>query len=598
MDPSQLSREASAGKPSFPPKPPLPPSVPPKPPVSSEVAVPINAAKAIPVPPKPAAPVPAPIVIRTMQDDLADLKKAVVAAPKVIPAPVPVRSVLPPVPIRPITRTSITATAVSAPAAVPQRFPLPPKPQKTVTTPPPRPQRHWGRRLLVVFLVLIFLGGTGLGGWYAWNKWGGVTQLITKTPVVVPANEVLPAQTQLLIGYHLASPADRAAIKAAWQTSSGQLMAGNPSTLLADDAIQELYYVVLPDETRPYLVAPKTAASQQVFSQLDPDQVLEQDGWYIAHTLAVAAYQAALEQGKRTTTLPAGEPIVLEMVSPALQQLRQSLAGKNFAAGQLQGLNLNGKFNSDATALTFTGSSSWRTTLPEGNTDLRLLVMIPGDATVVRLGSNFQEDIGRWQEVAKVISSQLLDPPAVSSLVKQLATPYAYYHRLGPDGSLDVGLVIELPAILRGQLVLGDSALEEGLQALTGLLQIPNIPVEFPQIAFTDTTYNDLPLRYVNLVGPTQTLDYAISGNHLLISTSKEGMRTLIDTTKGAGASFSPPAAWVIPAGREVILGSISQSALLELLPHDAKLTTLPFGLAISPREAAVAVEGIVQLAP
>lgn len=607
-----------AGAPLTPP--PLPPK---KLPVAGEDGV-VNVLKKEP----PAA--SEALVIRTIHDDLADLKKVAPApaAKPVSPPAAPVRGTPPPRPV--------AAAAVFAPAAIPPRFPLPPRLSqgpvgqaggqarsvgvgKTVATPPPKPKRHWMRRLVITFVVLVILGGLGAGGWYAWNNWQSVTQLVGPGAVVATAGEVLPVEVELLVRYDLASPEGRSAIGAAWRAASAdetggnavsRLVAGDPTALLADPDLRELYYVVLPGEPRPYLVVPKTASSQQLLAALSGEQALEQNGWYVVHALRTDPYRQALAQGKRSDAPASAEgvvdggPMEIEMSSTVLQQLRTAIAGKPFAAGQLNGLKVAGEFSADGGALAWRGSSSWQTPpRSAGAADQRFLTMVPADATLVRLGSNFQEDVARWQEVSQIIRQEDLAAPAVSNLVRQLATAYAYYHRLGPDGSLDLGLVIALPPALVGQLTLGEAAVENGLRALWPVLG--DRPVVAPT-AFTDATYNEVGLRYVNLISTTQTLDYAIREGYLLIATSKEGMHALVDVVKGDAPSLSAAPGWqdllrrwgALPSAREVVLGGLNQAVLLQLLPHEPAVTMLPFGLAITARETAVVAEGIVQLAP
>lgn len=617
--------DSSTGQP-LTPRPPVPPPLPKPPQIPSAPAAPVPppAPKPAPTPvavPKPPA-VP-PLAMRTMQDDIADLRKAAASlAASRKPPIVSSKPVSPPLAVvdrpAPISAKSVTApmskivTPLStATAAV--HFPLPARPaesQKIIATPGARPNRHIVRKLVVTLMTLIVTGGLAGGGWYGWTHRTNLTQLIHKTPVVLSAGEVLPAQAEVLLGYNLASAEQRSSVTTAWSkvtaadTAMTTLLAGNPTTLLTDPDLKEFYYVILDDEPRPYLVVPKTVASEKLLAGIPTGQLLERGGWYIVHPLNVSPYEAALTKGNRTANVAEATSgqISLELSATMLNEIRKTSAGAAYAQGQLTGVQGTSNFSANGGVLNFSGTTSWQTT-PTGTalTDQLLLTLVPADVSLARFGSNWQADVTRWLEVSKILNGDVLARPAVKALTDQLTTPYAFYQRLGEDGSPDVGLIIELPPALKGKLALGDSTIEQGLLAAVPLLVDRR---EVTPLAFTDRTYADLSLRYINLVGTTQTLDYTVTDTHLLVATSKEGMLALVDAAKGNTASVSEGPNWqglltawgILPAGQDLVVGQIHQPQLLQLLPHNEQETALPFGFVITPKDAAVTMTGVVQL--
>ena len=50
--------------------------------------------------------------------------------------------------------------------------------------------------------------------------------------------------------------------------------------------------------------------------------------------------------------------------------------------------------------------------------------------------------------------------------------------------------------------------------------------------SFKDNRYNNVDIRYINFPGPDVTIDYAISNDLFILSTSKESMYNIIDRLK------------------------------------------------------------------
>lgn len=68
--------------------------------------------------------------------------------------------------------------------------------------------------------------------------------------------------------------------------------------------------------------------------------------------------------------------------------------------------------------------------------------------------------------------------------------------------------------------------------------------------AFLETTYQDTPLRYVNFGSPARAADYTVvDGNLLILATSRESMRAVLDTVRGKNPSLADTAEFSSLAG-------------------------------------------------
>lgn len=116
--------------------------------------------------------------------------------------------------------------------------------------------------------------------------------------------------------------------------------------------------------------------------------------------------------------------------------------------------------------------------------------------------------------------------PYVQSELKDNYTLVFY----GQDGKRRLGLIIE--AIdsnkLKDQLKFWEKTM---LDDLKNLFLDENLG-EPTSKTFNDNLYKDIAIRYINLPGQDLTIDYAVSGNLLLLSTSKESMYQIIDRIK------------------------------------------------------------------
>lgn len=604
------------------------------------------------------------IVIRTMVDDINDIKQGRSSpSPQSSEAraPAPPRplsqdpraqakqgfSPVPPVPASPAGRpASPPAKPTDQPASSPRVFPLPPQGsdiQKVVMAPIGKRRRRGLTRVLFLIIFLLLLTGGGAAAWFFYFQENNPFAPEPGQPAV--AVQVLPSDSLIIVQYRLESAQDRSDINAAWtnqvqsapsQASFTTLLAGDPRLLLSDSDIEEFYYVTLADSTRPFLVVPQTAALTENLQENSDAHYVEYEGWYIVHPLTVDPYLLALAAG--TVASQGGEsllqdtgigaPLRLILGESVLPTLRQDIAGppageagEHFLAGKLQKLALAGKFSNN---LELSGTATARSVIPATSTNQQLLSLIPAQVTVARLGANFFEDVEEWLTMTNTVEADILQRPLVQQLFAQLTGPYAYFTYGSPSsspplsspspqsgrqpatiggGNQALGFIIELPLILQGKVTLGEPALEEALPALIPLLIDQRT---IPPLTFTERIYEGTPLRYVNLVGVTTTLDYAVTDTHLLITTSKDSMLTLLDTIGQRAASLTRGGNWQtlltnwgsLPASHDIVLGTLQLPALRQFLPPRMGETGLPFGLAIQGDPTSPKAQAIIELSP
>lgn len=593
------------------PLPPAPPSVPrrlPAPPVPPPVRfVPIARPNPIPAaaPPAPTpsksvkAPLPAissapsAIVLRTMQDDIAAVK----AAPALVPHNGPSgNSAQKTVPSAVSAATAKSQDNTPAPAAA-RTLPLPPitsgRQQKIVV--PPRKQKPRVIFIAVIGSLILILSATGAAGWWYFQNRGGFSN---NPGTLAQAAELLPANASLIVQYKITSTEQRAAIASAWNNSGEtasitSLLRGDPRLLLNDPDLSELYFILLPQDTRPYLLIPRTAFTKQALSQ-SPDASTELlRGWYLANSVGTNPYKDALSRGvlaadnrvDELNKVPAEAPVRLMIGSGMLAEIKKDMAGDWARNGQWQNLVLAGRFVPGASGQGMELSGLAQTITAEGNpltasvvADQQLLTIIPGNASFILVGSSFYDDLAVSIESNSFFDKTVLNRSEVQALFRQFTSSFAIYLQNSINNNQQLGLIITMPDALRETIVLGDPALETGLTsfipALTGR---PNLAPG----SFNSGVYNDVPLRYLNLSGSSAALDYAFVDKYLLIATSKEAMFNLLDTVAGKSAPLTSAPAWqpffsawgAIPSGESITLSVLDMSALRPFLPITAGQT-------------------------
>jgi len=278
--------------------------------------------------------------------------------------------------------------------------------------------------------------------------------------------------------------------------------------------------------------------------------------------------------------------------STPLSNLRTAFAGKQSAKGALQAVALRLRTSASGTAFSFDGLGETSIALDDATTPTvsaphtspRILEALPGDVVATHSGSNFATDINKWQDSGGPLPTSILAQPRVSQLLKALTVPYGWYTRTGADTNPDTGLIIDL-STLTTPLQLGDASIEQGLAALVPVVMEQPLTTS---VAFKDGNYAGVPLRFVNILGSTITLDYTIFNNYLLISSSKEGMLALVDTISKKNPSVLTSNEWqpfftewgTVPEARDIIFGSFNQAMIQKLLPLSS--ADQPFKLGMS----------------
>lgn len=520
---------------------------------------------------QPTASVAAPVQlsIRTMADDLLDIKQGG-KRPVVTPPP--------------------SASGV---------FPLPPvnKNQRVVLSPePPRHPLPWGRVALVGGVVVLLLA-VGVGVWWVINQRG----LLFPGGAVATPEQVLPAQHSLVVAYPVLNAEAKAQLQAAWGASAeaasvATLLKGDPRLLLPDDSNFPFFFVLLPGEVRPYVIAPQNTATSGLLAGTHDGQVVEYQGWYIAHALDTKPYLTALSQGTAAAAIvqhlvaaPADRSLMRWwLASDTFQQLRIAAGGRPWAKAPLHEALLGFSSGGDK-SLTINGQT---TDLSVGTQAYQsaLLNLLPGDATVVQSGDNLKAALEAWRAAGAPLPAERLDRPVVKQLVDQLTVPYAFYYRLGADAVPDVGLVADLTSVstVVPTSLLGDPGVETALPAWLNLL-LENPPTV--DLLFTQRTYNDTTLKYVNVQGPELALDYAVVGNYLVAASSREGMLKLLDVISQREA-LDPSQGWrallaawgTVPSGSSLSIATFTYPPVRALLPPGSEVVTV--GMTMTGRES------------
>ncbi len=562
-----------------------------------------------PPPPVPAVksdtiPVAGEVTIRTMRDDIADVKSG-----RTLPEASREAAA--------VTVAPTTVTATSPTTSQRHVFPLPPREttgkQKVVLA--PAAVRRKSRSSLVILGSVVFvlvLLGVGVGAWLLMQP--STTVLPGATSDRAAAADVIPAEYQMLVQYRLLTAQDRTDIEKVWQSRSStptlrDVLGGNPRPLLTDPEVTEIYYVVLQDSGTPYLLVPVTTSTTELLVTRGEARTIEKNGWYIAHQVASEPYSQALASNTLSaigapplladTTV--GATMRLFLGAGSLPLLRNNVASEHFLAGQLQELQLALRPHVRGNALEMAGRAVTFNRLSTTTTNQQLLSLVPAQAMLARLGTNFTEDVAAWRSVAGVLDEASLGAPVVTRQLEQLTGPYAYFTFPNTDGSHAHGLIIELPVALRDTLTLDAPALVQGLPALIPLILDRRTVAP---IAFTEVPYGGSALRFANIAGTSQALDYAVTSTHLLIATSKDSMLALLDTVAGTQPSLETAGSWqnlladwgALPSMHDLILGQVSLPALQALLPL-AEATPATFGLLVQSDPVQTKVSGLIEIA-
>ena len=549
-----------------------------------------------PIPPKPPAPTPAKkaLVIRTMRDDLTQARRGAVPHS---PAVTLMRDQGLPSQRKDPQSKGDTGT----PPPIESKSPLQPslpvatqEPEEFEAVVPTKPRNGLLITLIIIFLTLA-IGAGGLWVWLYIND-QVETVVVPDEDIMLTLAEVIPSNT-LLVGYYNAANASQVSnIQQAWSARSTaeltmvEAIAGDPRLLLSR-GISEFLYILLPGDPRFYLVIEGSDDVDQFLAGYSNIQVARVGQWRVVHSFNTSLYEQALTQGlmvQSGQSLPTGEDSFVITVSRQL--LGQAHTYGDMFVPQNDYINLGVSFSSTGTGSVATLSTPIGSLVPPpvavDATDI--LQRVPGDAKFIKIGSSFADQNHR------------ATTPTTTQLFADFTDPYAYYERIGEDGVRDVGLVFRIPETLQGTFAAPDVAVEE---ALGGLIVAANLG-ERPSagLTFADVTYQEVPLRYVNISTNQLALDYAVEGDFLMAATSREGMETAITVAQQGLPDALETPAWANinnvtnQQSNNRVFGVITQPALKRLFPGGNGATELPFGIAFDPTAITQAVAGAVAL--
>ncbi|MEX1112672.1 MAG: hypothetical protein WEC84_04360 [Candidatus Andersenbacteria bacterium] len=495
--------------------------------------------------------------------------------------------------------------------AAPKTLPLLPKPAPTaagVKQPEEKQKKGIGKKLVVSFGILTLLVALGAGGWYAWLSF--IAPAISEDPAAsLSTAEIIPKDAVAVIRYSFAEPTARAAVRQMWggnattATPLADAARGNPALLAETDSISEVLYVLLPNNTRPFMLIPRTDGAEQLFATQSSVQVSTLGNWIIAHPINSEIYKEILSLGTwaETQSVPAFAPgLYIQLLARDATLLVNSDESRIFSDTTFFTANpvaVQGRYDANARGILFTSGADL---IAGSSTTLKdeLLPLVPAEATFARLGTNFAADLTSIQ--SDVLDTDVLQQPQVQQLISSLTGPYAYY-RTGQTQQ-DLGLIVSLPAANTGAVEVGDVALESSLRALIPVLSGVSSS-QVPQLAFASGEYQSVPLRYVNLANDGTAIDYAVVNGYLLVASSKDVMFGLIDVVTQSGSSLAAAPSWqpLITQGTGVLfggptaLGSVNSSSLATLLPIEGSGS---YSIAVTALESSTrgTIQGVLRL--
>lgn len=537
-----VSVDPFKAKPSNPPLPPVPPrsvitsKANTQPPTAATIPVAVSVVKTNPPSsPEPIATTQKAVVIRTMRNDLDEIRSAPVAPPSRTQS----------------ATVANTQKPVDMGASRPMFAPVSSQGQseKVVSMPVKNSKGSPMVKIVVGVIALLAALGGGVGA----AMYLGLLQLPSFSapqPVITQEEkkelfEVIPANASLVVEYKVDSATSRKNIIDTWNAQSENtaslitLLGGDPRMLLESyETVTTFAYVVLPGDSRPYLIIPKQEDTDRLFNESLKGRFIEKNGWYIGHAITASPYETALSQGILNEPL-AQQPFVgamrIIMETEGVNDVVQSTFGSNYVPlnankialyTDMQLVNSHVVFQGLAEPIAEVNSPEYIVGKEE------LLRSVPADADYIKMGNNLAIDTQYVMQKTTLVDSSILDRPSVKQLLKDLSQSYIYYGRTGVDGIKDMGIVIMIPPTLRASLQNGNKSVEEALLAIVPIITGQR---QQAQLTFTDGVYKNVPLKYVNITGQDRALDYTIKDGILLIATSKEGMLASLD------ANLSPP---------------------------------------------------------
>lgn len=508
------------------------------------------------------------LIIRTMKDDIAEMNSAPVAVPP------------------PQKRQEKKETPVFLSNSKPKEVSIP---TSSIVGNPKRKRLNILIGSAYIFLFFLIIGG----GIYSYMRWGNPSLSGSLNIQELSLSQIIPKNALLFVDYNLETENNRIAIKQLWSERSGEsvngVTNGNPTNLLDISDVTHLYYLVMPDIQTPFLITKKSQGIEEYVSQHRELQSIEKGGWYVLHTANIDQYVATLtnEGAEEQSFLlnSGGNPnylIQYAMNSSFVSQQFNALAASTIGLSQRDGLIFQ------VVAPTTDGTiraSSYVAGEPSGDGPVtetsELISLIPSDLTFGHVGLSLTADMEKLQSETSILNGDILAQPAVRQFISLFSTPYAIFERKGADGVRDIGLIVTLPSSLRANIKTGEPIVEQAMSALVPLVVGRVLGI---QVVFNDGLYNAVPLRYVNINGQTQALDYTIGDNFLMVSSSREGMATLIDTSLSGKQGISLEEPWKglgekasdAIANKAFSIGILQDPVIRNLLPVSSSLNQVP----------------------
>lgn len=509
---------------------------------------------------KPASPTP--VTIHTMKDDLSSLRNPIRAT-----NPAPAAKPLGSTPPSPAT----TAKTPSLPIA-----PLTPASGKSVVIPSGKPKRGLKGILTVAIVIIIAFLAAGAAAWYFMLGPSSSENPTAEAPKSL--EEMIPATAAVVTEYQLNDASKQKIQMLFAQPSTTQptfdtFLDGDPRLALQYADVSQLLYIQLPNNPRPYLLTPETDSLKVLFANTPASQTVVQNGWRVVHPINIGSFTSALSQAS-LSALP-NSPF--KQISTSYG-LRVYLSAGTLASAIAQGAGISisnpGSFS--ATVHSDINISGGNLTLFDGiitaaqqpssilKADPTLVALVPSDTQFVYAGKDVGADIQAWSEEPAVIAPEIVSQPQVKQILTELkGLPYVFYRQGSVvDGAPRFGLIIKLTPDLVRSLTTEKTGLETALFALRPLstgstAALPSLPL------FADGTYNEIPLRYVNINGPAQAIDYAIADPYLIVATSKDGMFATLDVLAKKAPGLLEQNANLAPANASIQANSTAQSILI-----------------------------------
>lgn len=526
------------------------------------------------------------LIVRTMKDDIAEMNAVGAAAPLPDSTAVPV----PPTPSAPVVSKSKHKKPEPPVFSLPsKKSPIMNEEAGSVPSAESKGRKHilLGVAYLALFCAIVS------GAVYGYIRYSAKQTAIVGVPNDPILSEVIPKEALAVIDYNVETQDSRNVVAQIWSEAGRgtdvSAATGNPTSLLTIPNVTRVYYVILPDNSKPFLLMSTTDDVREYVSQHRDVQSIEIGKWHVIHEDNIEGYSAALTNGsiaENSQLLSANDTasyVIRYALSPSMASRQfNSVTSTAIGLSQVDGL----VFYVVGTA----GDGTIRASAqipgdPPGEgvveDTTELISLIPRDISFARVGFNFAEDVAFIKAESPQIDASVLAQPAVRQFISQFSTPYAIYERKGTDGVPDIGLIMQLPASMKQQMRIGEPVIEQGLPALIPLIIGKVLGI---QTVFNEGIYNGVPLRYVNLNGQTQTLDYMVGDNFLLIASSREGANALIDTSLEGKQGISPEEPWKsleekaseITKDRAFVIGSLTDPSLLNVLPVASGLSQVP----------------------